>query len=175
VLVEGASDRAAATACRWRVRRGRMLANDGLQDTQTAVPPPAAGAHPAATSCTLAGGRQAWSFLCINAYYEPRHVSGRLTTARHATLTAGPERRLQWWSIPWCAHRVYFKFARLHDPVHLTPALVVHATACDVSFCPPPHLTLFVQPCAACLVSSLLCSLCPPRRPLCEMRHMERC
>jgi len=50
VLVEGASDRAAATACRWRVRRGRMLADDGLQDTQTAVPRPAAGAQPATAS-----------------------------------------------------------------------------------------------------------------------------
>jgi len=36
VLVEGASDRAAATACRWRVRRGRMLADDGLQDAAAA-------------------------------------------------------------------------------------------------------------------------------------------
>ena len=46
--------------------------------------------------------------------------------------------------------------------MHLTPALVVHATACDVSICPPPHLTLLVQPRAACAVSSFLCSLCPP-------------
>ena len=40
---------AAATAYTWRVRRGRMLADDELQDTQTAVPPavprPAAGAR----------------------------------------------------------------------------------------------------------------------------------
>ena len=29
-----ATDLAAATACRWRVRRGRMLADDGLQDAE---------------------------------------------------------------------------------------------------------------------------------------------
>ena len=34
MLVEGASDRAAATACRWRVRRGHMLADDELQDAE---------------------------------------------------------------------------------------------------------------------------------------------
>jgi len=44
----------------------------------------------------------------------------------------------------------------------------VHVNACDVSIRPPPHLTLFVQPQPACLVSSLLCSLCPPRLPLCS-------
>jgi len=50
--VEGASDRrgAVATASRWRVRRGRMLADNELQDTQTAVPRPAAGAQPAPAS-----------------------------------------------------------------------------------------------------------------------------
>ena len=42
------------------------------------------------------------SFLSICACYEHLHVGGRLTTARHATPTAGPERRLQWWLIPWC-------------------------------------------------------------------------
>ena len=129
-------------------------------------PRPAGGACGEAT-CSLTTSCRMRSFLGICACYQPRHVGRRLTTARHATPTAGPERRLQWWLISWCAHRAYFKFARLHDLVHLTPALVVHATACDVSFCPPPHLTLFIQPCAACLVSSLPCSLCPPRHPLC--------
>jgi len=28
----------------------------------------------------------------------------------HATPTAGPECRLQWWSISRCAHHLYFKF-----------------------------------------------------------------
>ena len=41
---------AAATACTWGVRRGRMLADDELQDTQTAVPRPVAGAQPVAAS-----------------------------------------------------------------------------------------------------------------------------
>jgi len=57
VHVEGDLDRAESTACRWRVRRGRILANDRLQDTQTAVPLPDAGAQPAAISCSLDGGR----------------------------------------------------------------------------------------------------------------------
>ena len=63
VRIKGALDRAAATACRWRVRRGRMLADDGLHDTQTAVPRPAAGAQPATTSCALDGDQRARSFL----------------------------------------------------------------------------------------------------------------
>jgi len=41
---------AAATACTWRVRRGRMLADDELRDTQTAVPRPADGAQPPTAS-----------------------------------------------------------------------------------------------------------------------------
>jgi len=169
VLVEGASDRAAPTACGWRVRRGSMLADDGLQDAQTAVPGAATGVRLAAASCALDGDRPGGSSLGIGACYEPRHVGGGLATARHATPTAGSERRLHRWSISWYAHRAYFQFARFHDPVHLTPALVVHATACDAPFLPTTSLDfLRHQPCAACLVSCLPCSLYPPRRPLCS-------
>jgi len=41
---------AAVTACTWGVRRGRMLADNELQDTQTAVPRPVAGAQPVTAS-----------------------------------------------------------------------------------------------------------------------------
>ena len=36
-LVEDTLDHTAATVCRWRVRRGSMLADDRPQNTQTAV------------------------------------------------------------------------------------------------------------------------------------------
>jgi len=42
----------------------------------------------------------------MRACWEPQHVGGGLAAARHAAWTAGQVRRLQRWSIPWCAHKM---------------------------------------------------------------------
>ena len=67
----------------------------------THLPRPADGACGEA-ACSPTTSCRMRSFLGIGACYQQRHVGRRLTTARHATPTAGPECRLQRWSIPWC-------------------------------------------------------------------------
>ena len=64
----------ATTACTWHVRRGSIIADAELQDTQPAVLRSATVAQPAAASCALDGDRPTGSLLGIGAYYIQRHV-----------------------------------------------------------------------------------------------------
>ena len=91
---------------------------------------------------------------------EPEYVGGGLAAARQVVWTAETTHNLQ----PRRTSRLLDSKHR--HPVLLTPALVVHATACDVPVFPPPHLTLLVQPRVACLLCFAPLALHP--LPLCS-------
>ena len=76
---EQISERAAPTARRRRVQRGRMLADDTMQDTQTAVPQPAADTLPTARSRTSSEGLYTGRFV--------GGIAGRRLTCFHGIST----------------------------------------------------------------------------------------